>query len=132
MIQKIVILALVGYFGLGILFAVMDAMSVTALNVILGIIMLMVSGPMMIAGIMANDSGRNEFSTLLMQFLFLSYPFVYLVGLVSSIAVLYSDVFEGQQEVAFWLASMSGFYLLIIIIFFGSMLIKEKFDYKEV
>jgi hypothetical protein len=126
MIQKIVILALVGYFGLGILFAVMDSMSVTGVNVILGIIMLMVSVPMMMAGIMANDSGRNEFSTLLMQFLCLSYPFVYLVGLVSSIAVLYSDVFEGQQDVAFWLASMSGFYLLIIIIFFGSMLIKEK------
>ncbi len=130
-IYTLALFSLVAYFGYGLLNAWMNSLSVTSMNVAFGIIVLLVSLPLGLAGAMANDSGKGGFGTTLSQLLLLSVPLVYLIGLVSSIAVLYSETFDGQQEIAFWLASMSGFHLLIIIVFlivfFGWTALAEKF-----
>ncbi len=133
-IYTLVLFSLGAYFSYGFLNAWMNSLSVTSLNVAFGIIVLLVGIPLGIAGAMANDSGRGGFGTTLLQFLLLSVLPVYLIGLVSSIAVLYSETFDGQQEIAFWLASLSGIHLLIIIVFltvfFGWTALAEKFRLK--
>ena len=66
---------------------------------------------------MANDSGKGGFSIRLFQFLALTYPLVYIIGLISSISVLYSEM-ENKQEIAKWLASMSLIQLTFIVLLF--------------
>ncbi len=128
-LQRVVGFSLAGFIFYGVLTIWMDSISVTSLNVTFGIITLVLSLPLGIAGVMANDSGKGGFVMGLLQFLLLSIPLVYLIGLVSSISVLYVEEFEGQQETAFWLASLSGFHLIAIIMFFGLWLLAEKLGF---
>ena len=66
-----------------------------------------------VVGAMANDSGKGGFFINTFQMMSLSYPLIYLTGLVTSISVLYSD-FENKEEIAIWLASMSLIWLLLL------------------
>ncbi len=66
-----------------------------------------------VVGAMANDSGKGGFFINTFQMMCLSYPLIYLIGLVSSISVLYSD-FENKKEIAIWLASMNIIWLLLL------------------
>ena len=66
-----------------------------------------------VVGAMANDSGKGGFFINTFQMMSLSYPLVYLIGLVASISVLYSD-FESKEEIAIWLASMNLIWLLLL------------------
>jgi len=65
-----------------------ENLSVTWINWIFGVITLIIAGPLMIAGVMGNDSGKGGFTTKLTQFLFMSYPLFYLVGLIGSIELV--------------------------------------------
>jgi len=121
----IFVLGLIAYF---ILEAVFGLPLVTAINVFFGIVMVFLSGPMLLAGVMGNDSGRGGFDGKLLQFLFISYPLVYIIGVISSISVLYLDPFEHQQTTAIVLASISGIHLVIAWSFFGVKLMQEKFE----
>lgn len=106
---------------------IFGTLSVTGMNIALGIITLTIGAALAIGGLMANDSGRGKFFMLTFQFLALSYPLVYLIGLISSIAVLYSDM-ENKQTIAFWLSCLAGIQLLIIIALFGTAYLKETYD----
>jgi len=105
---------------------VISSPSVTKLNVIFGVITLVVAFPMMLMGVMGNDSGRGGFSVKLTQFMFISFPLVYLIGLISSIAILYLAPFENQRAIALWLSSIAGIHLVLAASAFGFMLLKEK------
>lgn len=121
----IFVLGLIGFFT----FEVLSSFAlVTGINVFFGIVMVFLSGPMLIAGVMGNDSGRGGFDVKLLQFLFISYPLVYIIGVISSISVLYLDPFEHQQTTAIVLASISGIHLVIAWSFFGVTLLQEKLE----
>ena len=128
LIQKIAIIAVIAYFGYEIISSLLEinSLSVTWLNWIFGVITLVIGTPLAIAGAMANDSGKGGFIIGSIQFLLLSIPLVYLIGLVGSISVLYMDQFEGQQETAIWLASLTGIHLSIVAVFIGMIWLKEK------
>ena len=89
--------------------------SVTKMNMTMGVIVLFIGMPLALVGAMANDSGTAGYFIKLLQVLLLTFPLVYLIGLVSSIAVLYMDSFENQQELALWLASIAGIQLMIAV-----------------
>lgn len=96
-----------------LLSSLLEDWSVTTLNVVSGIIAMSLGTGMAVAGAMANDSGKGGLFINTFQWMSLSYPLVYLVGLVSSIAVLYSG-YENKADIAVWLASMSVVWLALI------------------
>jgi len=128
LIQKIAIIAVIAYFGYGIVGVLLEVnyLSVTWLNWIFGVITLVIGTPLAIVGAMANDSGKGGFLIGSIQFLLLSIPLVYLIGLIGSISVLYMDKFENQQETAIWFASLTGIHLMIVAVFVGMIWFKEK------
>jgi len=79
---------------------------------------------------MADDSGRGGFFVHTFQFLTLTFPLIYFIGLISSISVLYSDL-DNKQTLAFWLSSMAGIHLLIIVVFAGTAYLKSNFDQRR-
>ena len=80
---------------------------------------------MAVAGAMANDSGKGGFFVHTFQWMSLSYPLIYLLGLVGSISILYSE-YENKQDVAVWLASMSVVWLLLIgVLVFVAVIIEN-------
>ena len=123
----VAIISLIAYFTYVVVLEIFGSLSVTGMNITLSIITVFVGLPLSIASAMANDSGKGGFVINTFQFLGLTYFLVYLIGLISSISVLYSDI-ENKEELAFWLASMPGIHLLIIIAFFASIYLKESFD----
>lgn len=92
-------------------------LSVTTINVISGIITLTLGTGLAVAGAMANDSGKGGFFISMFQFMSLSYPLVYIVGLISSISVLYSDI-DDKAIIAIWLSLANLIWLLIIAAMF--------------
>jgi len=102
-------------------------MSITAINVVSGLLVGTIGMGLMVAGAMANDSGRGGVFVYVFQFLALSYPLTYLVGLISSISVLYTEM-EGKQEIAQFLASMSLIQLSLIIVLFGIFVLFGRYD----
>lgn len=87
--------------------------SITTINVISGIIAVTLGTGLAIAGAMANDSGKGGGFIYSFQFLSLTYPLVFLVGLIGSIVMSYSD-HEGKEMIATALASMSLIWLELI------------------
>ncbi len=87
--------------------------TITTINVISGIIAVTLGFGLAIAGAMANDSGRGGGFILGFQFLSISYPLIYLIGLIGSITVLYSN-YEGREIIATGLALMSLAWLELI------------------
>ena len=106
-------------FGYVVIISIRDlsSSSVTNINVVSGILAVIIGFGLAMAGAMANDSGKGGFSIRLFQFVALTYPLVYLIGLISSISVLYSEM-ENKQEIAKWLASMSLIQLTFIVLLF--------------
>ena len=127
-LQYTVIFAFIVFFFYALVSGIFTSLSVTAMNITLGIITMTLGTGLFIAGAMANDSNKGGFFIHTFQFLTLSYPLTYLIGLVSSIMMLYSEL-DDKEVLAFWLSSMSGFHLLIIIMFFSAGLMIE--DYKQ-
>ncbi len=84
--------------------------SVTALNIVSALLALTLGAGLAVAAAMANDSGRGGFIVHSFQFMGMTYPLVFLLGLIGSISVLYSD-YEGKREIATGLASMSLIWL---------------------
>ena len=87
--------------------------SITTINVISGIIALTLGTGLAIAGAMANDSGKGGGFVHGFQFMSLAYPLIFLVGLIGSIAVSYSD-YQDREMMATSLASMSLVWLELI------------------
>ena len=87
--------------------------SITTINVISGIIAVTLGAGLAVAGAMANDSGRGGGFIGGFQFLSLTYPLIFIVGLTGSIAVSYSD-YEDREVIATALASMSLVWLELI------------------
>jgi len=119
-LTKLILFSVFGYF----IFSFFDIgmrdfsfTSVTTINVISGILAVTIGTGLIIAGAMANDSGKGGFFIGLVQFVTLTYPLVYLISLISSISVLYSEM-ENKQEIAKWLASMSLIQLTFIALLF--------------
>ena len=108
-----VILLIIAYVLITILSESFRLFSVTTINVVSGIIALTLGTGLAVVGAMANDSGKGGFLINTFQMMSLSYPLVYLIGLVASISVLYSD-FENKKEIAIWLASMNLIWLALI------------------
>ena len=124
-IYKMILIGIVAYFVFEYFFAYSQTLSATGINIIATILVIAIGGPLSIAGVMANDSGQDKPEILFIQFLTLSYPLSYLIGLISSIVVLYGD-HENKKELAKWLASISLIHLGIIILGIGFLLLKEK------
>ena len=91
--------------------------SVTALNIVSGIVVLTLGTGIAVAAAMANDSGRGGFFIYTFQFMGMTYLLVYLIGLTSSIWMLYSD-HEDKRDIATLLASMSMILLTMIVVLF--------------
>lgn len=104
---------------------------VTVMNILLGILVMFLGAPLLMAAVMANDSGKGGWDVKLIQVLLLSFPLVYVFGLVSSIGVLYMAPFENQQEVALWLSSMAGIELVLAGSIFTIMLIHEDLNRRK-
>ena len=102
-------------------------LSVTTLNIVSGIIVITLGTGLAIAGAMANDSGKGGFFIHTFQWMSLSYPLIYFIGLIASISVLYSD-YESKQEIATLLASMSLIWLLLIGVLFVTALAIEQLN----
>lgn len=100
--------------------------SVLGLNIVFTALMMTVGVGVFIAGAMANDSGRGGFFIHTFQFLAISYPLTYFIGLIGSISVLYTDL-ESKQSIAVWLASISGIHLLVIVLFFASAMLIDPY-----
>lgn len=60
--------------------------SVTTLNIVSGVVAITLGVGLVIAGAMANDSGKGGLFVSTFQWMSLSYPLIYLAGLVGSIA----------------------------------------------
>ncbi|MBF0263644.1 MAG: N-formylglutamate amidohydrolase [Gammaproteobacteria bacterium] len=101
--------------------------SVTILNILSTIIFMVIGLGIAIAGAMANDSGKGGIFTNTFQFISLSYPVVYLLGVISSIAILYSDI-DNKKEIAIGLSSINLIWLFILGLLFFVALIAEKYD----
>ena len=123
--SKVAAYSLAGLFLYTVVSEIFGTLSVTGLNIVLGIITMLIGGVLAITGVMANDSGKGGLFVLTLQFLSISYPLIYLIGLVSSILMLYSD-FENKELIAFWLASIAGIQLLVIVILFGTGYLYEE------
>lgn len=87
--------------------------SITALNLVSGIIAFTLGAGLAVAAAMANDSGRGGLFVHTFQFMGMTYPLVYIIGLISSIAMLYSE-HEDKTEIATWLASVSMIWLAMM------------------
>ncbi len=125
---KLLMIALLGYILFSLISPLIETpLSVTWINIISGIVLIFVGTPIMIAGAMANDSGKGGVVIHTIQFLTMSYPLTYLIGLIGSIAVLYSDL-DNSEEIALWLALMSGIHLIVIALFFTSALLVEHYN----
>jgi hypothetical protein len=124
-----IVYAVLGYLGYQLFLNIIDFSSipVTTINIISTLLVIFIGTPLIVAGAMANDSGKGGFIIGTLQFLTLSYPLVYFIGLISSIVLLYSS-FEDKEEISRWLASMSVIQLLILVMFFVFILLKGKFD----
>ena len=130
-LTTVIIYSFIGYLIFSLFNIDLSSISVTTINVISGILVVIFGSSLAIVGIMANDSGEGGLSIGLVQFVMLSYPFVYLIGLISSISVLYSEM-ENKQEIAKWLASMSLIQLSFIVVpFVVVLLISQLIDYYD-
>jgi len=101
--------------------------SVTTINVISGIIAFTLGSGLVIAGAMANDSGRGGTFVLSFQFMSLMYPLIYIAGLVGSISVLYTDMIS-RKEIAIWISLISLIWLALIALMFLVAIIKEDIE----
>ena len=100
-------------------------MSVTTINIIASTIAVVVFYPLFGSGIRANGAYKDRFIVRIFQGLAVSYPVVYLVGLIVSISLLYSD-YESKIELAKIFASASLIHLLLIYILFKVWGYREK------
>lgn len=91
--------------------------SVTTINVISGLLAFTLGSGLVIAGAMANDSGRGGFVVLSFQFMSLMYPLVYIAGLIGSISVLYTDMLT-RKDIAIWLSLVSLIWLALIALMY--------------
>ncbi|MEA1988790.1 MAG: hypothetical protein U9N57_06245 [Pseudomonadota bacterium] len=114
-LKKLAIYVVVAFLVYAMFSELFEVDSVTKMNMTMGVIVLFIGMPLALAGAMANDSGTAGYFIKLLQVLLLTFPLVYLIGLVSSIAILYMDSFENQQELALWLASIAGIQLMIAV-----------------
>ena len=122
------IIGIVGYFVYNLVLSAVDmSMSVTAINVISTLLFVFIGLPIIISGVMANDSGKGGFTIKTVQFLTLSYLFIYFIGLVGSIGLLYSDI-DNKNILAKYFASASLIELTVIALFFALMFLKEKYS----
>jgi len=110
-----------------LLFYLYRESSITSINVISGGIAMTLGMGLVVAGAMANDSGRGGFFVLSFQFMSLMYPLVYIAGLVSSIWVLYTEL-ANKAEIARWLSLISLIWLAIIIFIFIAVMAKEEIE----
>lgn len=108
----------------------LSSVSVTAINVVSGVLVGTIGAGLIVAGGMANDSGRGGVFVHVFQFLALSYPLTYLVGLISSISVLYTEM-ENKQEIAQFLASMSLIQLFLIALLFGVFVLIDIYNDRQ-
>ncbi len=121
------IIGTVGYFIYNLVLSAVDmSMSVTSINVISTLLFVFIGLPIIISGVMANDSGKGGFTIKTVQFLTLSYLFIYFIGLVGSIGLLYSDI-DNKNMLAKYLASASVIELTVIALFFALIFLKEKY-----
>ena len=120
----------IGYFFFVVASEIFGTLSVTGMNIALGFITMTLGSGLLIVGAMADDSGRGGFFVHTFQFLTLTFPLIYFIGLISSISVLYSDL-DNKQTLAFWLSSMAGIHLLIIVVFAGTAYLKSNFDQRR-
>lgn len=99
--------------------------SITTINVISGVIALTLGMGLTVAGAMANDSGKGGGFIYSFQFLSITYPLVFIAGLIGSIAVSYSD-YEDRDAISTLLASMSLFWLELIALLFLAGIVMER------
>lgn len=87
--------------------------TITTINVISGIVAVTLGSGLAIAGAMANDSGRGGGFIHGFQFLSITYPLIYLIGLIGSITVSYSN-YESREIIATGLGLVSLAWLELI------------------
>ena len=110
-----------------LIFVLYREASVTTINVISGLIAFTLGMGLLVAGAMANDSGRGGFFVLSFQFMSLMYPLVYIAGLIGSISVLYTDMIS-REEVATWISLVSLIWLALIALMFLIAIVKEDIE----
>lgn len=91
--------------------------SVTKINIVVGIFVFTLGMPLLMTAVMANDSGRGGFKIIFFQVVAFSLPLVYVTCLVSSISLLY--FFDNKQELALWVSSIAGIQLIIVVSIFA-------------
>ena len=114
-----------------LVFYLFSEASVTAINVVSGVIAMTLGMGLVVAGAMANDSGRGGFFIMTFQYMSLFYPIVYVAGLISSVWVLYTEL-DNREEIATWLSMISLLWLSLIISMFIVMIAKEEIEKSRV
>ena len=99
--------------------------TVTSLNIISGILAVTLGSMLFMVGAMGNDSGKGGFGIIVLQLLTMTYILTYIVGLISSISILYTGI-SSKEYIAKWLASLSLIQLVFIILLFASLLYLEN------
>jgi len=130
-LKLVVFIVVVGVIAVGLFEIGLENLSVTWLNSIFGVIMVVIAWPLMAVTAMANPVRRGGFKDELLAFLAWTYPLIYLVGLIGSISILYMDAFVLQQQLAVGFALLSGINVVVIVLAFGGVMLYEQYERKD-
>ena len=104
-----------------------ELITVTQINLFSTGLAIVAFFPLLISGTMANGSPNHDFFMKVFVFLTLAYPLVYLVGLIGSVTLLYTEL-EYKIEIAKIFALACPVQLLLIGLIFWIWGWKEKYN----
>ncbi|RDH82737.1 MAG: hypothetical protein DIZ80_10685 [endosymbiont of Galathealinum brachiosum] len=109
------------YIVLATAYALLSNLTVTTLNIIFGL-GLILSGVLYIPAIISTDSGSSTSSNIFISTVF-SYPIVYLISLICSRWV---PVIEKNESTSIFIAALPLINILVFILLILVLIIKEK------